>query len=120
VETSGAAAESGLAVLDLPGTSEPLRGFVCEVEAVGCNRPSRRLTLVKHFVITLSQCIMTSHTSPIVKKKIGRPRTGRIEPITVAIKPELLARLDAFAAQHGLNRSEAIRRFIEAGLKRSK
>jgi metal-responsive CopG/Arc/MetJ family transcriptional regulator len=50
------------------------------------------------------------------KPKIGRPRTGRIEPISVAIPPELLTRLMAFAEKKGMTRSEAIRRLLERGL----
>jgi metal-responsive CopG/Arc/MetJ family transcriptional regulator len=50
------------------------------------------------------------------KPKIGRPRSGRIEPISVAIPPELLARLMAFAEKKSMSRSEAIRWLLERGL----
>ena len=52
------------------------------------------------------------------RKRIGRPPTG-ITPL-VAFRPplELVAAIDAWAERAGLNRSEAMRRLIEAGLKR--
>jgi len=62
---------------------------------------------------------MAKATSVIQKKKrLGRPRTG-ITPL-VAFRPpqQLIDAIDAWAAAAEVSRSEAMRRLIEAGLKR--
>jgi hypothetical protein len=62
---------------------------------------------------------MTKATSVKQKRKrLGRPRTG-ITPL-VAFRPpqQLIEAIDAWAAAAEVSRSEAMRRLIEAGLKR--
>ena len=44
----------------------------------------------------------------------GRPAIG--ERVDVRIAPDALARVDAFAAEAGITRAEAIRSLIDAGL----
>ncbi len=48
----------------------------------------------------------------------GRPEIGT--PINTRLGTDLLSRVDAFAAREGINRAEALRRLIAAGLKRMK
>lgn len=45
----------------------------------------------------------------------GRPEVGK--PINIRLGDELLADLDAYAAIEGINRAEAVRRFVQQGLK---
>ena len=52
----------------------------------------------------------------IAKKKRGRPATGRDPVITMRLAPNLTARLDAWAANKGISRSDAIRDMIEVRL----
>lgn len=47
-------------------------------------------------------------------KKRGRPATGRDPLVGVRISPELLALIDAWAAERGITRSSAIRAMVEA------
>jgi hypothetical protein len=54
----------------------------------------------------------------VVPKKRGRPATGKDPLLTVRAPTELIAAIDAWAAKEKLARSEAVRRLIEAGLKR--
>ena len=55
----------------------------------------------------------------IAKKKRGRPATGRDPVITMRLAPDLTARLDAWAANKGISRSDAIRDMIEVRLQHS-
>jgi hypothetical protein len=61
-----------------------------------------------------------STNNPTQKKKRGRPPNpkGRRLSIPISFPPALVAILDAYAAREGINRSEAVRRLVEAGLKR--
>lgn len=55
----------------------------------------------------------------VVRKKRGRPATGQ-DPVTaIRLSPELRNNVDAWAAKQTdkPNRSEAIRRLVELGLK---
>lgn len=52
-------------------------------------------------------------------KKRGRPATGRDPVIAGRVPAELIAEMDLWAKREGLGRSEAMRRLIEVGLKRS-
>lgn len=49
------------------------------------------------------------------KKGPGRPATGKGEQVQVRFKPDDMAIVDAYAAQHGVSRPEAIRRLVRAG-----
>jgi hypothetical protein len=51
-------------------------------------------------------------------KKRGRPATGKDPQVAARIPVEVIAVLDGWAAEHGVSRSEAVRRLIERGLKR--
>jgi len=54
------------------------------------------------------------------KKGRGRPATGR-DPVTaVRLSKDLTALVDKWAAGETVNRSEAIRRLVELGLKAKK
>jgi hypothetical protein len=64
---------------------------------------------------------------PMVRKikanlKSGRPPTGRDPAITVRVPKEVLDNVAAWAAKQSdeLNRSQAIRRLVELGLKKGK
>jgi hypothetical protein len=55
-----------------------------------------------------------------IPKKRGRPSTGGRDPMIGArFPPELIARVDAWAAKldGGIPRADAIRRLVELGLK---
>jgi hypothetical protein len=60
---------------------------------------------------------MSSHSKP---KKIGRPLKPGGHDVLVAgrVRPDTAALLETFAKKAGITRSEAVRRLIEAGLKR--
>jgi Arc/MetJ-type ribon-helix-helix transcriptional regulator len=51
------------------------------------------------------------------QKKRGRPATGRDPVSAVRLPVELTAEVDKWAEGHKANRSEAIRRLVELGLK---
>jgi hypothetical protein len=51
------------------------------------------------------------------KRKPGRPATGKDPLFAIRIPVELMARVEAWAKQDNLTRSEAIRRLIDLGLK---
>ncbi len=51
------------------------------------------------------------------KKSRGRPATGKDPHVTARMPPELIAQVEAWAAERDLGRSEAIRRLVERGLK---
>ena len=53
-----------------------------------------------------------------VPKKRGRPATGRDPVIAGRVPAELIVEMDLWAKSERLSRSEAMRRLIEAGLKR--
>jgi hypothetical protein len=52
------------------------------------------------------------------RKKMGRPATGRDPTLGGRVPAEIIAAVDAYAAEIGTSRSDAMRRLIEAGLKR--
>jgi hypothetical protein len=52
------------------------------------------------------------------KRGPGRPATGRDPTLGGRVPAELIAAVDAYAAKAGINRSNAMRRLIKAGLKR--
>lgn len=55
-------------------------------------------------------------SNAVVHKKKGRPATGQ-DPVTaIRLAPDLLTRIDTWAAAHEMRRSEAIRALIEAAL----
>jgi hypothetical protein len=51
------------------------------------------------------------------KRKMGRPATGRDPMLGGRVPAEIIAAVDAYAAKAGINRSDAMRRLLEAGLK---
>jgi hypothetical protein len=57
-------------------------------------------------------------TKPPPKRPRGRPATGRDPTLGGRVPAELIAAVDAYAAKAGINRSDAMRRLLEAGLKR--
>lgn len=50
-------------------------------------------------------------------RKPGRPAGPATVPLPVRVLPDLLARLDEYAAREGLTRTEAVRALIERGLR---
>jgi Ribbon-helix-helix protein, copG family len=52
------------------------------------------------------------------KGKRGRPATGHDPMLGGRVPAEIIAAVDAYAAKGGTNRSDAMRRLLEAGLKR--
>jgi metal-responsive CopG/Arc/MetJ family transcriptional regulator len=56
------------------------------------------------------------------KRGPGRPRKADAinRPVTVALSENLVAKLDAWREGKGINRSTAIRRFVEQGLRKGK
>ena len=53
-------------------------------------------------------------------KKRGRPSTGERSHIAARASEEEVARVDAWAAEQGVPRAEAIRRLIQRGLEATK
>jgi ribbon-helix-helix CopG family protein len=53
------------------------------------------------------------------QKKPGRPATGRDPAVTIRLPEKVLDDVETWAAKQGgdLNRSQAIRRLVELGLK---
>jgi hypothetical protein len=51
------------------------------------------------------------------KKSRGRPATGVDPMVNFRLSTELIAQLDEWAEENGLNRSQALRRLVESGLK---
>jgi hypothetical protein len=58
-----------------------------------------------------------SKSIKVNQKKRGRPATGRDPVSAVRLPAELTANIDAWAEDHEVSRSEAIRRLVEIGLK---
>jgi hypothetical protein len=55
---------------------------------------------------------------PPAKRGPGRPATGRDPTLGGRVPAEIITELDAYAAKAGISRSDAMRRLLEAGLKR--
>jgi hypothetical protein len=53
-----------------------------------------------------------------VHTKRGRPATGFDPAVTTRLPEELIAAIDKWAERMELNRSQAIRRLVELGLKK--
>lgn len=53
----------------------------------------------------------------VIPKKRGRPPSGGRDPaLTVRLPQDLIDRLEAWASDNDVTRSEAIRRLVELGL----
>jgi hypothetical protein len=62
---------------------------------------------------------MASSISDIKKRRGRPPKAGGIDPgVFVRLPTLVLTRLDAWATKQDVSRSEAIRRLVEAGLRR--
>ena len=57
-----------------------------------------------------------SSSIAVKPKKRGRPATGRDPLVGVRLPPDVVERIDAWANERGVNRSEAIRAMIVAAL----
>ena len=54
----------------------------------------------------------------VAKRRMGRPVTTGIRPFTGArFSKEILARIDHYAKEQKISRSEAIRKIVEVGLR---
>ena len=51
------------------------------------------------------------------KKKVGRPATGQDPHFTARLPQEMVDAIEAWATAKGINRSEAVRRLVDLGLK---
>ncbi len=74
-------------------------------------------------ILDIGQEISVNKMSASPKpKKIGRPRKPGGHDVLVAgrVPTAIAAMLDAYADKEGITRSEAVRRLIEAGLRRAK
>jgi hypothetical protein len=61
---------------------------------------------------------MSAQDKTVHKKRMGRPPGVKYgETIPARFEIETMKHLDSWAKKHGLSRSEAIRRFVEIGLK---
>jgi hypothetical protein len=60
-----------------------------------------------------------SKSIKVHQKKLGRPATGRDPAVTIRLPKETLREVEAWSAKQDeeLNRSTAIRRLVELGLK---
>jgi hypothetical protein len=54
------------------------------------------------------------------KKRRGRPATGKHPLLTVRAPREIIEAIDGWARKNKANRSEAVRRLVELGLKAKK
>lgn len=52
----------------------------------------------------------------VIRKKKGRPATGVDPMLTFRCPPSLTAKIEAYAEEQGIPRSEAIRRLVDKGL----
>jgi len=68
-----------------------------------------RLDVFWHTLITMS-------IINVPRKKRGRPATGTNPRVPVRMPQELIDKLEAWCKKNDINRSEAIRQFIENGL----
>jgi len=59
---------------------------------------------------------------PVNKKSRGRPkRIGGVDPVSaVRLPSDITNDVDGWAEKHDVSRSEAIRRLVEIGLKKTK
>ena len=57
---------------------------------------------------------MPRSSTPAPSGKVGRPATGRDPVVTTRIPAGMLAALDRWATERGLDRSEAVRQAIRA------
>jgi hypothetical protein len=55
-----------------------------------------------------------------VKRKVGRPATGVDKLVAARMPDALIASIEKWATERSLDRSEAIRRLVEIGLKAKK
>lgn len=55
-----------------------------------------------------------------VKRKVGRPATGVDRLVAARMPEDMIASIEAWAAKNRVDRSEAIRRLVELGLKKGK
>jgi hypothetical protein len=56
----------------------------------------------------------------VKRKKVGRPATGTEPLYGVRMSDELMVRIESWAEEISVTRSEAIRRLVELGLKAKK
>jgi hypothetical protein len=63
--------------------------------------------------------VIMSKSIKVHQKKLGRPATGRDPAVTIRLPKETLREVEAWSAKQDeeLNRSTAIRRLVELGLK---
>jgi hypothetical protein len=54
------------------------------------------------------------------RKRPGRPATGVDPMVGLRLAPDLIKEVDEWAAAHEMTRSDAIRQFIELGLRKGK
>jgi hypothetical protein len=68
----------------------------------------------------LSRSLVIRMPMPPKRKKDGRPRKPAINDVAVAgrVPATTAGALDAYAIKFGITRSAAVRRLVEAGLKR--
>jgi hypothetical protein len=52
-----------------------------------------------------------------VKRKVGRPATGVDRLVAARMPEDMISSIEAWAAKNGVDRSEAIRRLVELGLR---
>jgi hypothetical protein len=53
----------------------------------------------------------------VPKKRRGRPATGKDPHVGARMPAALIAEIESWSTANGMNRSEAIRRLVEFGLK---
>jgi hypothetical protein len=63
---------------------------------------------------------MTVNIKSKTKNTRGRPATGADPLVNFRLSTIMIRQLDIWADENGLNRSEALRRLVETGLKRAK
>jgi hypothetical protein len=102
---------SSMVMLSL-ATIDSLRSVVVRA---GSDAPSFRLARIYGNTRTMSKSIK------VAPKKRGRPPSGGRDPIVPTRFPEeTIAAIDAWAANAGASRSEAIRSLVDLGLKTRK
>ncbi len=60
---------------------------------------------------------MGTSTKKVTPKRRGRPATGKDPLVSTRMPTALIGDVDGWADKNGINRSEAIRRLVEIGLK---
>ena len=91
---------------------------MCSVRRVEKDSP---LPLVPHVLFWYTKNMAKSiKVRPKLKKKVGRPATGRDPTITVRLPPEMIEQIEQEATLQNTGRSQVVREALQKGLGRKR